>query len=130
MGARNRTSAGSDPGGDVGDDGSAVVSARNRTGARSASGGDVRDDGLVVVDDGLATGDDGLAADNDGLAADDDGSAADNDRSAVGIGKRMDMMTGNIRVDLIKDFNNGVPLVVSAKSSRIVPDKHAMDSPT
>ncbi len=37
--------------------------------------------------------------------------------------------TGDIRVDLIKDFNNGVPLVVSVESSRIVSDKHVIDFP-
>ncbi len=136
MGARNRTGAGSGPGGDVGADGSAVVSAGNKTGAGSAPGGDAGDDGSVVVDDGLAAGDDGSAVGDDGSAADDDGSAADNDgsaanddESAVGIGKRMDTTTGDIRTDLIKDFNNGVPLVVSTELSCIVPDKHAMDSP-
>ncbi len=147
VGAENRTGAESGPRGDAGDNGSAVISAGNRTGAGSALGGDVGDDGLVVVDDELAVGDDGSAAGDDGLAADDDG-------SAVGIDKRMDVndgsdtqaiyqldgnrldadliltTTGDIRADLIQDFNNGVSLVVLAKSSRIVPDKHAMDSPT
>ncbi len=119
------------------------MSAGNRTGAGSALGGDVGDDESVVVDDGLAAGDDGSAAGDDGSAADDDG-------SAVRIGKKMDvddgsdarasnqldgnkpdadLTTGDIRADLIQDFNNGVPLVVSAESSRIVLDKHAMDSP-
>ncbi len=36
--------------------------------------------------------------------------------------------TGDIRVDLIKDFNNGVSVVVLAKLSCIVLVKHTMDS--
>lgn len=40
------------------------------------------------------------------------------------------MTMGDIRVDLIKIFNNGVLLVVLAKSSCIVSDKYAMDFPT
>lgn len=35
---------------------------------------------------------------------------------------------GNIKVDLIKDFTNGVLVVVSAKLFRIVLDKHTIDS--
>ncbi len=146
VGTGNRTGAGSGLGGDAGDDRSAIVSAGNRTGAGSALGEDVGDDGSVVVDDRLAAGD-------DRLAVGDDGSAADDDRLAVGIGKKMDVddgsdaragnqsdgrrpdadliltTTGDIRTDLIKDFNNSVPLIVLAESSRIVPDKYAMDSP-
>lgn len=146
MSVKNRTGTRSGPRKDVGDDRSAVVSAKNRTGARSALREDVKEDRLVVMDDKLAT-------EEDGSAAGDNGSAADNDGSAIKISKRMDVddgldaqasnqldgnrqdadliltTMGDIRADLIKDFNNIVLLVVSAKSSRIVPDKHAMDSP-
>lgn len=43
-------------------------------------------------------------------------------------GQRNVKDTDDIRVDLINDFNNGVSVIVSAKLSCIVPDKHAMDS--
>lgn len=75
-------------GGDVGDDGSAVVGIRNRTGAGSALRGDVGNNKSVVVDDRLAVR-------NDGSAVGDDGSAIDNDGLATGINKRMNMDDGS-----------------------------------
>lgn len=43
-------------------------------------------------------------------------------------GQRNAKDTSDIRVDLINDFNNGVFLVVLAKLSYIIPDKHVIDS--
>lgn len=144
--AGNRTGIRSDPERDVGDDGLAVIDAGNRIGAGSALGRDVRDDGLVVVDDELAIRDDGLAARDDRSATDDDGLVAKIDKK-MDVDDRLDTrasnqlngnrsdvdliitITGDIKADLIKDLNNGVLVVVSAKLSRIVPDKHAMNSP-
>ncbi len=39
------------------------------------------------------------------------------------------MTTGNIRTNQIKDFNNGVLVIVSPKLSCIVLDKYPIDSP-
>ncbi len=38
------------------------------------------------------------------------------------------MTIGDIKTDLIKDFNNSVPVVVSAKLSYIILDKNTIDS--
>lgn len=128
---------------DVGDDRLAVMGAGNKMGAETAFRGDVGDDRLVVVDDGLAIGDDRSAVDNDKLAAgigkridvDNESEIQTSNQSDAGLGNRLDAdlimtTTGDIRADLIKNFNNGVPIVVLVKLSRIVPDKHAMDFPT
>lgn len=157
VGAGNRMGAGLGLKGDARDDRSTVGSTKNRTGIRLALGRDVRDDRSVVVDDGLAAKKDGsatenneLAADDDKLATRDDGLAADNNRSAIEIDKRIDVddgsdtrannqsdsnrpdadwTIGDIRADLIQDFNNGILLVFLAKLSRIIFNKHPMDSP-
>lgn len=138
--AGNRTDVKSGRGGDAGDNGLADVGARDRTDAGSGCGVDNRDDGSAVMggDNGPVVVEDGLAAEDDGSVAGDDGSAVDDDASAAnqadaGPGNEPDAdlimtITGNIRADLMKDFNNGVPLVVSDKLSHIVPDKHVIDS--
>ncbi len=139
MRAENKTGDGSGPRGDVGDDRSAVVSARNRTGAGSALKGDVGDDRSLVVDDGLAAGDDGSPADDDGLAVRIDKRIDVDDELGARAGNQLDsnrpdadlILTtmGDIRADLIKDFNNSVLPVVSVESSCIVLDKYVIDSP-
>lgn len=153
----NGTDAGLGLGGDAGDNWLAIVGAeedvgdkgvRNRTDARLAFGEDVGDNRLVVVDNGLIAG-------NDGLTIGDDGLFVDNDELVAGISKKIDVddgsdtwvgnqadarpgnelnadlimiITGDIRANLIKDFNIGVLVVVLAELSHIVPNKHAIDS--
>lgn len=116
MGAEDRTDAESGHKRNTRDDGSAVVGKNN---------------GPVVVDNRLAAEDNRSAAGDDGLAIDNNGSAAN--QANVGPGNELDtdlIMTtiGDIRVDLIKDFNNGIPLVLSDKLSRMIPDKNIIDS--
>ena len=36
--------------------------------------------------------------------------------------------TGNIKADLIKNFNNGISIIILIELSCIVSDKHAIDS--
>ena len=38
------------------------------------------------------------------------------------------MTTGNIKANLIKDFNNNIPIIVLAKIFCIILDKHTIDS--
>lgn len=138
---RNRTNAGLGLGGDAGDNGLAIMGAGNRMDAGLALRENVRDDGLVVIDNVLAARDDELAVDNDGSAAKIGKRMDINDRLDVQAGNQADTRPGNrpdtdlmmtttddIRIDLIKDFNNSILVFVSAKLSCIVPDKHAMDS--
>lgn len=147
IGAGNKTDTGFGLGKNVEDNRSAVVNAEKKTDVGLALKGDVRDDGLVVVDDGFAIRDDKSIIRNDGLAV-------DNDRLVARIGKKTDIdnesntrvgnqadagpgngpdadliitTTGDIKVDLIKNFNNGVLVVVLAKLSCIILDKLVMD---
>ncbi len=119
----------------------------NETDARLAMREDVKDNRWVVMDNRLAAGDDRLitrdnrlVVDNDGLAIEigkrtdiDDGSDTQaNNPADGGHGNRLDVdlimiITGNIRTDLIKDFNNNISVVVFSNSSHIVSDKHAID---
>lgn len=141
MGIRNRTNAGLGLGGDAGDNGLAIVGAENRMDAGLALRENVRDDGLVVIDNILAARDDGLAVDNDGSVAKIGKRIDIDDRLDARAGNQADTRPGNrpdtdlimtttddIRADLIKNFNNSIPVFVSAELSCIVPDKHAMDS--
>lgn len=138
VGVRNRTGTELDPGRDTKDDGLAVMNAENRTNTGLALEGDIRDDGLVGMNDRLAVRDDRLAIDNDKSAVGIDKKMEIDDRSDIWVGNQLDgnipnldlilTIMGDIKANLIKDFNNSVPLVVSAKSSCIVLDKHAIDS--
>lgn len=78
----------------------------------------------------MAAKDDRLAAENDRLAVDVDGLATN--QADVGPRNQLNTdlimtTTSDIRVDPIKNFNNGALVVVSDKLSRIVTDKYAID---
>lgn len=123
-------------------------SAGNRTDAGSALGKDVRENGLVIVDDRLAgrdnelaVGDYGFSVDNDKLAAKIGKKMDVDDKSNSQAGNQVDIRTSNrpnadlimitivdIKADLIKDFNNGVLVVVLTELSYIIPDKYAIYS--
>lgn len=131
IGVGNRTDTRSGLRKDARDYGSAIVGAGNRMDARSTLGGDAGDNESVVVDDGLTARDDGLAARDNGLAVDNDGSVVNQGDAGPGNGPDADLImttTIDIRADLIQDFNNGVSIVILARLSCIVPNKHAMDS--
>lgn len=55
------------------------------------------------------------------------GNGSDADLIINNTGQQDAKDTGDIRVDLIKNFNNGVPIIFLAELSRIIPDKHVMD---
>lgn len=126
----------------------AVLSTVNRTNAGSGLGGDVRDARLAIVDNKSVAGDNRLAVGDNGSTTrinkktdvDNRLNAQAGNQADAGSGNRSDADlilnnagqqdvedTGYIRADLIKNFNNGVPIIVSAKLSRIVPDKYIMD---
>lgn len=90
---------------------------------------------MAIKDDGLAIEDDESAAGIDKRMDVDDGSdARANNQSDARLDNRPDMgliiiITGDIRANLINNFNNGVFVVALTELSRIIPDKYVIDSP-
>lgn len=95
----------------------------------------------VVMDNVLAARDNVLAVDNNGLTARIGKRTDINNRLDVQAGNQADTRLGNrpdtdlimtttddIRADLIKNFNNNILILVSAKLSCIVLNKHSIDS--
>lgn len=146
--AENRTNAGSGFKRDAKVNKLVVMGARNRTDAGSGLEGNVEDNGLTVVDDRLAAGDDRLGIDSNRLAAEIGKRRDVDDRLDAKTRNQADAKPGNklnadlimnnarhwdtedigsIRADLIKNFNNGVLVVVLAKLYSIVSDKYVMN---
>lgn len=137
--AGNRTDIGSGCRKDARDNGLAVIGARNRSDAGFNCKGDTRDNGLtvvggdngsIVIDNRIAIKDDGLTAGDNRLTVDNVGSITN--QTDARLGNKLDadlimMSISNIRVDLIKVFNNGVFLIILDKLFCIISDKHVRD---